>query len=149
MLTTSTTSRKASRPATALRPTVTRNSIPPATCFDAIIGRASIINKLLDYLKPGNFQVWKVARASRPWNHAQDARATENRTSNVFKSLSFARALPPGLQLWPTRRQIRKVGSQMWRELRAKRAASPREVLNTFSMMVLKAAYGRANKRVL
>ena len=44
MLAISETKRKASRPAIALTPTVTRNSIPAAAVFGAIIGRASIIN---------------------------------------------------------------------------------------------------------
>src|SRR6185369_10942625 len=41
--TTNETRRKASSPATALTPTVTRNSMLPAESFGAIIGRASII----------------------------------------------------------------------------------------------------------
>jgi hypothetical protein len=108
-LTINATNRNASSPATALRPTVMRNSIPPARFFGAIIGRASISqHELIDGLHrfplPG-LAAWTTISADSP-----------AKLPGWFRSFVQASLKP-----------------------RAKRAASPRKALNNSSMMVLKA----------
>jgi hypothetical protein len=116
ILTISETRRKASRPATALKPTVARNSIPPATFFRAIIGRASIINKLL---------------------------TTSNRA--LLKSLSFAGRCRLDYNYGRLAGKSVTFVPRLSGSLEQCARASPQKALNNSSMMVLKASYGRAN----
>jgi hypothetical protein len=57
--------------------------------------------------------------------------------------------LPLALQLRPNSEQANEVVPKRGVKLEQDAAASPRKALNTFSMMVLKGAYGRANQQFL